>query len=315
MAEELTSYFNGRFVPDSQCMVHVTDRGFRYGDAVFDIQRTFNGRPFRVREHLERFMRSLKYARMDPGMSLDEWEELSLGLIERNEHLRIPGGDLNVGQYVSRGVGFDALDPVPLTVCVRVWHVLPSLWVKGFQEGVHGVIVKTKSYSPEAMESKVKHNNRLNFALAHLEAADVDPEGYPILTDTQGYVTENIQANLWIVTDGVLRTPTDRSALQGDARRFVFKLAGAMGIEAADEDLQPYDLYTADEVFFSNTAYCIMPVGRVDNRPIGEGAPGPITRQLQAAWSERCGIDIVDQALNYKAPEGVHGWGAPTQTR
>jgi branched-chain amino acid aminotransferase len=315
MAEELTSYFNGKFVPDSQCMVHVTDRGFRYGDAVFDIQRTFNGRPFRVREHLERFMRSLKYARMDPGMSLDEWEELSLDLIERNQHLRIPGGDLNVGQYVSRGVGFDALDPVPLTVCVRVWHVLPSLWVKGFKEGVHGVIVKTKSYSPEAMESKVKHNNRLNFALAHLEAADVDPEAYPILTDARGYVTENIQANLWIVTDGVLRTPTDRNALQGDARRFVFELAGAMGIEADDEDLQPYDLYTADEVFFSNTAYSIMPVGRVDNRPIGAGAPGPITRQLQAAWSERAGMDIVDQAFNYTAPEGVHGWGAPIQTR
>ena len=315
MAEELTSYFNGKFVPDSQCMVHVADRGFRYGDAVFDIQRTFNGRPFRVREHLERFMRSLKYARMDPGMSLHEWEELSLGLLKRNEHLRIPGGDLNVGQYVSRGSGFDAVDPVPLTVCVRVWHVLPSLWVKGFSEGVHGVIVKTKSYSPEAMESKVKHNNRLNFALAHLEAADVDPEAYPILTDARGYVTENIQANLWIVTAGVLRTPTDRNALQGDARRFVFELADAMGIEAGDEDLQPYDLYTADEVFFSNTAYCIMPVGRVDNRPIGAGAPGPITRQLQAAWSERVGMDIVDQAFNYKAPEGVHGWGAPIQTR
>ena len=135
MAEELTSYFNGKFVPDSQCMVHVADRGFRYGDAVFDIQRTFNGRPFRVREHLERFMRSLKYSRMDPGMSLDEWEELSLDLLKRNAHLRIPGGDLNVGQYVSRGAGFDALDPVPLTVCVRSGTCCPASGSRASRKG------------------------------------------------------------------------------------------------------------------------------------------------------------------------------------
>ena len=314
--DELTSYFNGQYVPDSQCTVHVTDRGFRYGDAVFDIQRTFSGKPFRFREHLERFMRSLKYARMDPGFTIDEWEELTLGILERNEHLRIPGGDLYIGQYVSRGAGADALDPAPLTVCIRPWHLMPNQWAEGYTSGIHGIIVRTRSYSPEAMESKVKHNNRLNFALAHLEAADVDPDGYPILTDARGFITENIQANVWLVQDGVLKTPTDRSSLQGDARRFIFELADGLGISVSDEDLQPYDLYTADEVFFSNTAYCVMPLNRVDNRAIGTEVPGPITRQLQAAWSERARIDIVDQALNYKPPsEGVHAWGAPPQNR
>ena len=315
MAEELTSYFNGEYVPDTQCNVHVTDRGFRYGDAVFDIQRTFNGRPFRLREHLERFMRSLKYARLDAGLTLDEWENISRTLLDRNEHLRLPGGDLNVGQYVSRGLGFDAIDPVPLTVCVRVWHVFPSQFVKGYQEGVHGIIVKTKSYSHEAFDPKVKHNNRLNMTLAHLEAADVDPEGYPILTDAQGNITENIQANIWIVRDGVLKTPTNRSSLPGDTQKFVFKIAENLGIEARNEDLQPYDLYTADEVFFTNTAYCVLPVGRVDNRKIGDKVPGEVTQQLLAAFSEHVGVDLVDQALNFKRPEGVHGWGSPIQTR
>jgi len=310
--DELTSYFNGQYVPDSRCTVHVTDRGFRYGDAVFDIQRTFGGKPFRFREHLERFMRSLKYARMDPGFTIDEWEELTLGILKRNEHLLIPGGDLYIGQYVSRGAGADALDQAPLTVCIRPWHLMPNQWAEGYTSGIHGVIVKTRSYSPEAMESKVKHNNRLNFALAHLEAADVDPDGYPILTDARGFITENIQGNVWVVQGGVLKTPTDRSSLQGDSRRFVFELADGLGIPVSDEDLQPYDLYTADEVFFTNTAYCVLPVGRVDNRAIGTDVPGPITRQLQAAWSERVGVDIVDQALHYKPPsEGVHAWGAP----
>ena len=313
---ELTSYFNGEYVPDSQCTVHVTDRGFRYGDAVFDIQRTFNGKPFRIREHLERIMRSLKYARMDPGFTIDEWEDLTLDLLKRNEHLRTPGGDMYIGQYVSRGAGADALDPVPLTVCIRTWHLMPNQWANGYQEGIHGIIVKIRSYSPEAMESKVKHNNRLNFALAHLEAADVDPDGLPILTDGRGFITENIQAKVWVVQNGMLKTPTDRSSLQGDARRFVQELADGLGIPTSAEDLQPYDLYTADEVFFSNTAYCVLPVNSVDNRTIGTEIPGPITRQLQAAWSERVGIDIVDQALSYKPPsEEIHAWGAPLQSR
>ena len=250
---ELISYFNGEYVPDSQCTVHVTDRGFRYGDAVFDIQRTFNGRPFRIREHLERFMRSLKYARLDTGLTIDDWEDLTVELIRRNEHLRTPGGDFAIGQYVSRGTGHDALDRVPPTVCIRPWHTQPNEWAEGFRSGIHAVIVRTRSYSPEALESKVKHNSRLNFVLAHLEAGDMDPEAHPLLTDDRGHITENIAANVWVVQDGVLKTPTNRSSLQGDARRFIFELADGLSIPAVDEDLQPYDLYTADEVFFSNT--------------------------------------------------------------
>lgn len=299
----LISYFNGDYIPDSDCIVHVTDRGFRYGDAVFDIQRTFNGKPFRVREHLERFMRSLKYARLDTGLDIDDWENLTLGLLEKNEHMRVPGGDFFIGQYVSRGAGKDALDPVKPTIVIRPWHLQPSKWVDGYKSGVHGVIVKTLSYSPSALESRVKHDNRLNFALAALEAADVDRESYPILTDGNGNITENIQGNVWIVKDGVLKTPTNRSSLQGDAQKLIFDLAKNLSIEAKSEDIQAYDMYTADELFFSNTAYCLMPISKMDNRPIEGDIPGPITKQLIAAWSERAGVDLIDQANNYNAPD------------
>ena len=297
---ELISYFNGDFVPDSQCTVHIHDRGFRYGDAVFDIERTFNGKPFRIREHLERFMRSLKYARLGPGFSIDEWEELTLEVLRRNEASRKPGHDFFVGQYVSRGWSNHVLDEVPLTICIRPWELEFDAWAKGYKVGVHCVIVKTKSYSPEAMDSKVKHNNRLNFALAHLEATDVDPEAYPLLTDDRGYVTENNQANVALVTDGVIKYPTDRSSLPGDSRRLVHEIAGNMGIPIVAEDLQPYDFYTADEIFLTNSAYCVMPVGRIDNRDVRTEVPGPVTEKLQAAWSELVGMDIVDQALSYR---------------
>tara|TARA_B100000315_G_C14141838_1_gene391690 strand:- start:60 stop:521 length:462 start_codon:yes stop_codon:yes gene_type:complete len=149
------------------------------------------------------------------------------------------------------------------------------------------------------MDSKVKHNNRINFALAQLEATDVDPGAYPILQDMNGNITENIQANVFVVQGGTIKTPGDRGSLQGDARKLIGQIAGTLQIPVVEEDLQPYDLYTADEVFMSNTAYCVMPVGRVDSRPVGTEVPGPITMQLQAAWSEMVGLDIVDQASNY----------------
>ena len=299
---ELISYFNGEFVPDSQCMVHIFDRGFRYGDAVFDIQRTFNGKPFRIKEHLERFMRSLKYARLEPGFTIDRWEELTLDVAQRNEPYRHPGGDLFIGQYVSRGRSNHVLEDVPLTICIRAWHLEPDQWVSGYQKGIHGVFVKTQSYSPMAVDSKVKHNNRLNFSLAQLEATDVDPDASPLLQDGRGNITEGIQANFFVVQNGVLKMPQDSSSLQGDAGRLIRDIAGNLGIPIVAEDLQPYDAYTADEAFLSNTAFCIMPVGLIDNRPIGSDVPGPITRQLQAAWSEIVGLDFVDQALNYAPP-------------
>jgi len=217
--------------------------------------------------------------------------------------MRTPGGDFFIGQYVSRGPGRDALDPVNPTIVIRPWHLLPSKYAEGYKEGVHGVIVKTLSYSPSALESRVKHDNRLNFALAALEAADVDSASYPILTDGNGNITENIQGNVWIVKDGVLKTPTNRSSLAGDAQRLIFELAKNLSIEAKSEDVQPYDMYTADELFFSNTAYGLMPISKMDNRPIEGNIPGPITRQLMAAWSERAGVDIIDQANNYTAPD------------
>ena len=247
-------------------------------------------------------MRSLKYARLDPGWTIDQWEELTLDLLKRNESRREPGGDFSIGQYVSRGLRSHVLVPLPLTICVMTWHMDFTLWADDVKNGAHAVIVKTKSYSPEAMDSKVKHNNRLNFALAQLEATDVDPEAYPLLTDHNGYVTENIQANVSLVQGGVIKSPKDRSALQGDARALVRELAGNLGISVVYEDLQPYDFYTADEVMLHNTAYCIIPLGRIDNRPVGTEVPGPVTQQLQAAWSETVGIDVVDQVINYRRP-------------
>ena len=299
---ELTAYFNGEFVPDNQCVIHATDRGFRNGDVVYDLQRTFGGKVFRLRQHLERFMRSLKYIRVDTGLTIDDWERLTMEVAERNEPLRQPGGDFTFTQFVTRGRGRSVVDPVPPTLCILPQHIDLTQYAQIHRTGVHVVIPRTRAYTVESLDPKVKHYSRMNFVLANLEAADVDPDAYPVLLDNDGNIAEHIAGNFYLVSDGVLKMPGDRSSLQGDTRRVIIELAERLEIPTSEEELQPYDAYTADEIFLTNTTYCILPAGRVDSRPVGAEVPGPITRRLQAAWSEMVGIDYVDQALNYRPP-------------
>ena len=293
------SYFNGEWVPYSQVRIQPRDRGFIVADVVFDVARTFNGKSFMMREHVDRLYRSLKYTRIDPDLSADEMEEISEEAVRRNEHLREEVGDFTVTQFVTRGPGRWAHSAGPPTVCVNVSAIDFGRFSQRQREGAHGVIARTRSYPVESLDSKAKHYSRMNFNLAELEAFDVDPEAWPILMDTSGNLTEGTGYNAFLVTDGVIRTAGDRNILQGISRMAVFELARQLDIPVSEEELQPYDLYNSDEAFFSGTSYCVMPVTKVDNRQVADGKPGPITNQLLAAWSEKAGVDIMDQAQRF----------------
>lgn len=293
------AYFKGEWIPVEQALISTVDRGFLVGDVVFEVERTFNQKIFRLKEHIDRLYRSLKYVRIDAALSPDEIIQLSEEAVRRNEHLRAETGDFQVTQFVTRGTGFRAWNAGPATVCIKIAPINYAPHARAFLDGMPASITRTQSYSPEALDPKVKHYSRMNFNLAELEANDVDPGAWPILRDAGGNLTEGSGYNMFMVTDGVLRTPGDRALLQGVSRGMVFDLAKQLGIPVVVEDLQPYDLYTADEAFFCSTSYCVLPVTRVDRREIGDGRPGPITNQLLAAWSETVGVDIVDQALHF----------------
>ena len=296
---DYTAYFNGEWVPFSQVKIDPMDRGFLVGDVVFDVARTFDGKSFRMREHVDRLYRSLKFVRIDPELSPDEMCAISEEVIQRNEHVREAVGDFTVTQFVTRGPGRWAHQAGPPTVCVKVAAIQFDRFARYYTEGAHGVIARTRSYSSESLDPKVKHFSRMNFNLAELEAADVDPNAWPILADLDGNVTEGTGYNVFLVTNGVLRTPGDRSILQGISRGMVCDLARQLSMPVSEEDLQPYDLYTADEVFFCSTSPCVLPVTRVDKRQINDGKPGPLTRQLLAEWSETVGVNIVEQAQRF----------------
>ena len=299
MAEH-TAYFNGEWVPDSEVRINPRDRGFLSGDVVFDVERTFNGKSFRMREHIDRLYRSLKYVRIDPGLSDEEMLNISEEAIRRNEHLRPDAGDFTISQFVTRGPGRRSADAGPPAVAVMVRDIDFTRYAGQYESGAHAVIPRTRSYSSQSLDPKVKHYSRMNFNLADLESADVDRDAWPILMDVEGNLSEGTGYNFFLVTDGLLRTPKDQNVLQGISRGAVFDLAEQLQIQSSEEDLQPYDLYTADEAFFCSTSYCIMPMTKADNRAVGDGKPGPITQQLLSAWGEMVGLDIVDQAAQFK---------------
>jgi branched-chain amino acid aminotransferase len=292
-----TAYFNGEWVPYGLVKIDPMDRGFSVADVVFDVARTFDGKSFRMKEHVDRLYRSLKFVRIDPGLSDDEMLEISEEAISRNEHLRAPGGDFNIRQFVTRGPGRSTKDAGPATVGVTVSPIYFARYAGMYDSGAHAVVARTRSYASDALDPKVKHYSRMNFNMADLEATDVDEVAWPILMDTVGNLTEGTGYNFFLVTDGVIRTPGDETLLQGISRGAVFDIARQLGIPSTEEELQPYDLYTADEAFFSSTSFCMLPITVADKREIGDGKPGPVTQQLLAAWSEMVGVDIVDQAV------------------
>ena len=293
-----TAYWNGDWIPLDQMRIDPLDRGFTVADATFEATRTFGGKMFRLNGHIERLYRSLQYIQLDPGLTAAEMANLTEQAVERNAHLLSEVGDLHIHHFVTRGKGRRAWAAADPNVGIRV----SGLDFSGFYEaynGLRGVITKTQAYPPDALDPKVKHYSRMNFNLAELEANNFDVGALPIMRDANGHITEGSSYNVFVVDGGSLRTPTTKSALRGISRDVVLDLARGLDIETRVEDLQPYDILTADECFFASTSWCMVPVTYVDKRQIGNGEPGPVTRQLLTAWGEAVGVDIVDQATRF----------------
>lgn len=304
MAREPLWYFNGDWVPMSRVLISPDDRGFN-GDTVFDSFRTFGGEIFRLDEHINRLYRSLKYMQFEIAETPERMKQICQEGMRLNSDAS-GNGEFGFYPMVTRGPGGRTRDAHSPNVIVKVnGNASNGRFAPLYETGVHGVIVRTKSYPAGSLDPKVKHHSRNNFALADLEAAAVDPEGYPILTDYDGCLTEGISYNVFLVTDGVVRTPTDRHILQGVTRGVVLELAERLGIPSREEDLQPYDLYTADEAFIASTSPCVVPMTSVDRRAVGDGRPGPVVQQLLAGFGEMLGVDPVDLARRDAARESA----------
>ena len=298
-------YLNGKLVPDSQATISVHDSGFTLGDTVYEAARTFAGVPFKLDPHLDRLYRSLTYVHIDPGLSKEALRDAALEVIETN--YRILRSDFWIYIYISRGVYIDNIRHyLPATVeerpptLVMFCKPLPfGVFARGYAHGVHAVIPSTRHTPSQSLDPKLKTCSRMHSVLAEYEAKLVDTHAWSLILDIDGNITENKSGNVFVVKDGELYTPPTAGVLAGVTRGTVLELAGELGIPVHETPLQPYHAITADEAFFTSTGYCVMPIAKVNNVPLGDGKPGQIVKQLLQAWNEKVGLDIVAQAQNF----------------
>lgn len=305
-------YLNGRLVPESQATISVFDRAVQWGDAVYDAARTFNHRPFKLREHIDRLYRSCRYTRMPIRLTPAAMEEYTRQVVEHNMPLLGPGDDDMIWWTVTRGVNpptRSVLDCQEATVIICTFPVPFRAFGKWMTRGARVVTPSVRRIPPECLDPKAKVSNKMNHILADLEVKGADPEAYSLMLDVYGNLAENSGANFFFVRQGQLCTPTRHNILEGITRATVVELAQSFGIPVLEGDFAVYDVYTADEAFLTTTTYCILPVAQLNGAPIGREAPGPLTRKLTQAWSDLVGVDVVAQALGHldRAPVSLSG--------
>ncbi len=299
--QEFIYWVNGKFVPQSQAFVPLNSRGYRLGDGVFDTERTFNGKIFRLREHLDRLDRSMRMTRIQLGMPMEEFAQLTEETVKRNLPLLEAYGDFWIYQTVSRGGGKGVLDPDPAFASILVEPLSFARFAPYYAKGMPLVTPSVRSTATQGMEPKLKTTSRLNMVLADLEAKQADPDAMSLLLDEQGKLAEVISGNIFVVRDGVVHTPGTRGILEGVTRSTTIELCEQLKLPVEEGELTLYDLYTADEAFVTTTSYCVMPVGSINGAKVGKAIPGPMTQKLTQAWKDLVGMDFVAQMQTYGA--------------
>lgn len=299
---EAIFYLNGAFVPESEAKVSVLDRGFNAGDGVYDVTRTFGHKPFRLKDHIVRLYRSMRYTRIDCGLTMEEMERVTLDLFERNRHFLGPSDDYVIWHVVTTGTQFSTVsskgDGKP-TIAIWCMPVAFSGFARDYVEGGLLATPATRRAPSQSLDAKAKITNKMNHHIALAEAQLVDKRCAPLMLDTDGHITETHRANFFFVSEGKLFTPTSKNVLGGITRAVLLEMAAELGITVVEGDFTPYDVYNADEAFTAGTSITISPIRSLDRVAIGSGKPGPITLKLLKAWNAMVGIDIVDQALGH----------------
>jgi len=279
----LLVYLDGDFVPAEEAKVSIFDHGLLYGDGVFEGIRSYNGRVFRLDEHLQRLYDSAKAIRLVIPLSPEEMKENILETLRRNNlH------DAYIRPVVTRGPGDLGLDPDKCKkafVFIIVGEI--TLYDEHFyKNGLSVITVPTRRNIPEALNPRIKSLNYLNNILAKIEAKNGNAIE-AIMLDSNGHVVECTGDNIFIIKKGIIYTPpTYIGALEGVTRDAVIELAQGMNMKVEEKIFNRYELYISDECFLTGTAAEIIPVVKIDGRIIGDGLPGNITKELITRFKE-----------------------------
>ena len=298
MSTERVAYVNGEILPESQASVSINDRGFLYGDAVFDTTRTFNGEIFRLEQHLDRFYESLRYMRIDSPVDKAEMKEITLKILDKNLEILPAGDDYWVSQRVSRGVRGLPGGMKP-TIVIECFPLPLEERAEYYRDGIKLITSSIRRTAPESLSPRAKMHNYINLIQAELEVQSQDSRALALLLDVNGNLCEGHGANIFLVNKGVIYTPREQFVLAGISRQVTIELADNLGYEIKETDLDVFDAYTADEIFVTSTSFCICPVSMINGLQVkSKTVPGDVTLELQTAYSKLVKMDFVKQYLD-----------------
>ena len=294
---EPRAYRNDQLVPQSQLTVPVTDAGFVQGLTVAEQLRTFNGKLFRLDEHLQRLQRSLDIVGVDPHAAMEELAERAIRLVEHNFALLPAGGDLGIAMFVTPGP-YGAYQGEGPLVGMHTTPLAFDTWARRYDDGQPLRIVNTRQVPTQCWPAELKCRSRMHYFLADREARQLDPDSRALLLDVDGWVTEASTANVvfYFESEGFVSPPED-TILPGISVAALRELAEAAGIAWIHRQVNPQEILEADEVLLCSTSICVLPVLDIDGHPIGDGKPGDVYRRLLTDWSELVRMDIRKQAL------------------
>lgn len=296
-------YFNGHFIPELEARVPLYDSALQIGDMAFEVTRTFHQQPFRLKDHLERLFGTLTALRIEPPMTIEEVEEVTLETLARNLPTEPQWMDWQIIHNFSRGLvqpfaqyyPAEMRQPTMLISCFPLIHKLAGMAEK-FQHGVDLRIPRQRAIPTELLPTHIKTRGRLHYKLADLELAESFPGTQAVLIDPSGQITEGTNNNFFMVKDGRILTPPEECVLIGITRDTVLGLAKKLHFPVEETRITPEMAQQADEIFVTSTSVGVLHARSFQGNPVGEGQIGPISRELREALHGEVGLSFAEQA-------------------
>src|SRR6266849_4070378 len=290
---DLTVNINGELVHRDKARISPFDSAVQGGDAVWEGLRLYNGRIFKLNEHLERLERSARavsFAEIPPREKIvDEIKRtLAANKMRDGVHIRLT---LTRGVKITSGMD-PRLNQSGPTLIILAEHKAPVY----SKDGLKLITASVRRPPPEVLDARIHHANLLNSILAKIEANNAGGDD-ALMLDTNGFIAETNATNVFIVRKGDLATSKVIACPEGITRATVIEIAAAEKIRCVEADLSPVDIYSADEMFCTGTMGELAGVVRIDNRDIGDGKVGPMTKRLSELYAKRTateGVQILD---------------------
>lgn len=308
-------YMNGEFVPETEAKVSIYDSSLMFGDMVFEMTRSFNGQQFKLMEHIDRLFDGIRILRIPFTLTKEEVYKACLTTIEKNSEIFADDDEHRLMIDVSRGLlgiyeGIDGLRKGSNLIIAD----FPLRWTVAsmgplFKTGINAVITSQRAIPSHLMDPKIKNRSRLFYLMANIEASQFEGDNnWALLLDTGGFIAEGTGDNFFIVKDGEIITPEGRNILRGISRQYIIdEIAPKLGMKVIEKNIEPFDVYTAEEAFMTGTPFCMLPVTSLNGVKIGTGLVGNVFEKLLGEWSSSVGLDIKSQIISWSQSHKPNG--------